>query len=652
MMAKPQYYPDSTLSSTLVDNNTLSQSAPRNGASVLHSHHQRAVPQSYDRDADSRTSQIATSNHNIVSHDANTAGNKSTKRQQDKMPFLRPLLLAVAIFLVMAGLAATILALATSFKTAISGGTWYLSGVKGSLFLLLGSLSTLSGCILTLAVRDLSLYMSAWRTVQWQDGRARRRSIPNNSSQFLRDKKILTLKPHPSLLVVMMPVSCGVLIAIVLAGLIWLHISIKVNNITGPRSGNQQSRLLGRALSSECSQAAPTRDSFQLTFNSNFCWSRQDLVMNDTEGRQTAAGTSSSNAVLTIPKAYHGSDVAVLADPDATSGKTFTANTLGISTTCSPRYQPCQANVDDGSFNCSEPPFSGMITQPLALSATTAYSSGTSFDAAILLRGRNGAYKFQNAPKSLSVSQDGKTVLSILSCRTTALQVTCFSQGGALTAPSIRSADERTSKLLLSPLFAAQVSGYDAFGWDIIVSDVTKAAAAVAGSPQNPQSLANSVAIAFSPIAIASAAGVMEPSSSKAGGSSSTTLLPIAPTLIIVVADLVYALMGLLLGIFATVKLLRDDRIKDAYRYLKHGRTASATDTSGQYGALPTSPEAANNASTIDENTRSQPIEHAEEDKELHAGERYKNGSMRSRNGKAADMPGLRSDSMIAKSEY
>ncbi|KAF2098109.1 hypothetical protein NA57DRAFT_57275 [Rhizodiscina lignyota] len=494
----------------------------------------------------------------------NSAQNKDSLRvARSGKACQRLLLLLFIITIVMGGLGATTLALAFKYRDAAADGTWYLTGLEGTVFLLLGSLSVLFGAVLLLAVRELSIHVPSWKLLEKKSsGNSRRRPEQGNPGSSQHDfLQCSGTRIHPKSLI-----AFGILILVVLAGTIWLHFSIKISDILDKQSAIDPSRSLGRAISPDCSQAATTDSSFEVSLNQRFCASRMDIVMNDTEAYQTAAGTSSSNSLLTIPNAYQGMDIAVLADPAASSRGTFIASTLGISTACSPRYQPCHANVTDRTYTCSEPPFSGKITQPLTMSEPNAQtgSSSTTFDAAFLLKGSDGAFKYRNIPDSFSVSPDGSALLSILSCRTTALEVTYFSGSGARAAISMKPVSQQTSNLILSPIFPSQVNGYDAFGWDLIVSGMANSAST--GLTQKPQALAISFANAFSHIAIASAVGITTPSSSTAAGSRSVTLLPVAPILMIVAADFAFAILGMVLGITAVVLVLRGNRVDKARR--------------------------------------------------------------------------------------
>lgn len=502
-----------------------------------------------------------------------------------------PLLLTVAALLPATAITASILALIFSFKTDSDDEYYYLSGIQGSLFLLLTSLSVLASYIIQKPLNNLLLLHQAWLVARHTDSLR-----PSNTSTSLNGIKdgdegvfaqcdlIALLNGKPELFKRALKTSnrnddcipftsivfatlfwllLGFLFALTLVDDIWLHITSQIDNINSGQefSTSRTSSDPGDALRSSCTELAPWPGGWQVTLGNNFCQNRFDIAQNDTEAAATLSGTSLSNRILLVPHDFKETDIAVLADATSVTVGAYAANCYGVSTTCQPLSEGCNFDNTSGKYNCTSPPFAGYATQQLAFSTPSLSNGETFFSVAAILSGTDGLFNDRLTTTASAISSRRDKIFIALNCSSQVLEVKHTARTGSPRTQTVKQSDDQTQWLILAPVFPGQVSGYDSFGSSQMISATVDAV--IDDSVSNPQDLANAFATAFSQAAIASSAGILVPaasgqSTSGSAVSGSTTLLPKAPIVMIIALNFVYIALSGILGTSAAILSHRD----------------------------------------------------------------------------------------------
>ncbi len=339
---------------------------------------------------------------------------------------------------------------------------------------------------------------------------------------------------------------------LIVASDIWLHLTVTTTEGLG--SGDP-APLWSRRLSDDCLRASDVRhlDSLQVPLNDEGCYMRLDLLSDATEAYATAEGVSSIHAVGEI-YLDENSWMSVLLDVDATeySGP-FVASSLGVKTTCKPITQDCQV-VSGLSYDCSDRSFTGAVANPLSLALsdiTSGEQSREPFEwfVAASASGEDGAFEAYDEDAGVMLTNSESRLFTILSCSSEVYNVNYYRSNGAIHHTHISRTDNQTNTLVLGAIFPGLVEGYAGFGSTLLESGMHDAA----HSSRSSQQLADAFGLVFSKTAIASAAGSLVPAHKAPNGltASTVTRVPRAPFLLLVIANIIYAATGLILGITA-----------------------------------------------------------------------------------------------------
>ncbi|OCL13923.1 hypothetical protein AOQ84DRAFT_76925 [Glonium stellatum] len=332
---------------------------------------------------------------------------------------------------------------------------------------------------------------------------------------------------------------------------VWLHATTRTVGVQGPTAGSQPADFWGRALDPECTQnsSSQTQSTFQMSLGATQCPVQLGTFTDDAESEayQTARNASFLNRVIL------SGNTALLTDAGVPPGSSYSASTMGMTTSCTLIGQNCQMSADELIFNCSKQNFAGTFTRPFGLATvndSSAPPNSIPFLVAVNINGTQGEFERYSSSPSVVVSRRNSVLLTVFECSSEVFELKFAQANGNVQIKSSTPADLAASQLILSPMLPGMMEGYSGFGLDLLA----EAMATTSNATTLLQQISDSFAIAFSQITMASATASTTPILIDGDLTSYLlTTVPKAAVWLLVIADGLYALLALGLTIGALI---------------------------------------------------------------------------------------------------
>ena len=350
----------------------------------------------------------------------------------------------------------------------------------------------------------------------------------------------------------------------------WLHVTTTTVNFVQVDSVLGSAAEYGFVLEPNCTVgpgAGPTdaRDKCAISIAAT-----NIFLVNGSASLQTLNNVSDSVAALT-----YNNQLTYLGKPSSPTvlAHDFTATTFGIETQCRPVSTECNLNALFGAstpFHCTDA-FQGDLSNALQVAQTPEWymvyfdnssmasnlsyiSTGVQnpfyFGLAALTNAQGGGGSFANGETEIVTPVHGGSAF-VLYCNATVYEIEYDQVNGSVTRFVTTASNVSTTNLFQGSIAATGVGTFQ-----------LQQAASLATFSTTAQELADKIALAFSRVALAVGGQLVAPAPAQAAQLRSAPLvtrLPQAPLFTLVLANLLFALLGVVFTVRAVASARGDD---------------------------------------------------------------------------------------------
>lgn len=301
------------------------------------------------------------------------------------------------------------------------------------------------------------------------------------------------------------------------------------------------------------------------------------------EAVRTAQNTSAVNQIIFLQQG--SAFMAILADKRATA-YSYTAKSFSVSTKCTSVGAKCKILEHSLEFFCAENNTRGIFAHPVNLIPyASSYSNSFDFVAPVMLDANQNNSKIYKDDPNFIYSRRKESLLTVFSCQASVFRVQFAHARGHYRLKSVAPATFEEATNILSLAFP-DTPGTASFSQDILASAIPAAALSSAGA----DALVAEFARAFSRTTISAAAsGMLRPiPADESASPMQVTVVPKAAAYTLVAANVLYAVVSMLLSIaallFSSMQTARKDRV--AGERAEEARVAEANAASGMTSAM------------------------------------------------------------------